>query len=75
MIGRKPQQTRLKNGVARCESFIPLGREREIDHHDRVLLHDPDQQNDADQGNDAQVRIEDDQRDQRAQARPKEASR
>jgi len=34
------------------------GIEREVDHHDGVLLHDADQQHDADGGNQRQVLTE-----------------
>jgi len=30
------------------KAALAFGRQREIDHHDRVLLHDPDQKDDAD---------------------------
>ena len=49
-------------------AFVALGREREIDHQNRVLLHDADQQNDADDGDDAQVGVRQHQRQQRAHA-------
>jgi hypothetical protein len=34
---------------------VPLGVQREVDHHDRVLLDDADQQDDADHRDDAQI--------------------
>jgi hypothetical protein len=34
--------------LARALALDPFGVEGEIDHHDRVLLHDADQQDDAD---------------------------
>ena len=36
--------------------FLALRLEGEVDHHDRVLLHDADQQNDADQRDDVRDR-------------------
>jgi hypothetical protein len=36
---------------------IMLRFEREIDHHDGVLLDDADQQDDADQGNDIEIHV------------------
>ena len=45
----KPQQTRLIDGFFRRQTFVALGVEREVDHHDRVLLHDADEQDDADE--------------------------
>ena len=41
----------------------------EVDHHDRVLLHDADQQDDADQRDDAQLLPADQQREDRPHAR------
>ena len=43
--------------------------EREVDHHDRVLLDDADQQNDADEGDDRHLHVEHLERQQRADAR------
>ena len=42
--------------------------DREIDHHDRVLLHDSDQHDDADERVDIQLVVEQQQRGQRAHA-------
>ena len=42
------QQAGLIYRVVRRFAFLPLGIEREVDHHDGVLLHDADQQYDAD---------------------------
>ena len=52
-------------------ALFPCSRsafEREIDHHDAVLLHDADEQNDADDGDDAQILMENHQRQERAHA-------
>ena len=35
--------------------LLALGLQREVDHHDGVLLHNSDQKNDADQRDDIQV--------------------
>src|SRR5579871_2639057 len=43
-----------------------LGYQRKVDHHDGVLLHDADQQDDADHRNNAQLHLEQQQRDKRA---------
>ena len=51
----------------------PAALEREVDHHDRVLLHDADQHDDADHGDDRQVHAEHHQDDQRADARRRQA--
>ena len=50
-------------------AFLALGFEREVDHHDGVLLHDADQQDDADQRDDAEIGVADHQGQQRADAR------
>ena len=42
------QQAGLVDRLARRLAFVALGVEREVDHHDRVLLDDADQQDDAD---------------------------
>ncbi len=47
-----PASTEARARTVLSRSF---GRERKIDHHDRVLLHDTDQQDDADQRDDAQI--------------------
>src|SRR5213075_389707 len=62
------QQTGLEYRFARLEAPVALGVEREVDHHDRVLLDDPDQQYDADQRNDTEVGLEQQQREQRTDA-------
>ena len=62
------QQARLVDGVARRQAFDALGFQREVDHHDGVLLDDADQQDDADDGDDVEVVAEQHQRQQRADA-------
>ena len=57
------------NGLKRAFPLVAFGFERKIDHHDRVLLHDTDQQDDADQRDDAQIVPEQDEQDQRADPR------
>ena len=47
---------------------LALGLQREVDHHDGVLLHDADQQDDADQRDDVEVVAGDQQRQDRADA-------
>ena len=46
----EPQQAGLVNRFLRRQSLLALRIQREINHHDRVLLHDADQQDDPDQG-------------------------
>jgi len=50
-----------------------LGRDREVDHHDAVLLDDADQQNDADQGDQAEVVAESHQDHQARRHQPRES--
>ena len=38
-----------------AHALLALGLEREVDHHDGVLLHDADQQHDADDADDVEV--------------------
>ena len=49
--------------------------EREVDHHDGVLLDDADQQDDADQRNDIEILVEENQRGNARPRRPKAASK
>jgi hypothetical protein len=53
---RQAQQARLDDGVGRRRASFALCLEREVDHHDRVLLDDADQQDDADQRHHVQLR-------------------
>src|SRR3989442_797384 len=46
-----------------------LGLDREVDHHDRVLLHDADQHDHADEAVDVQLHAEEPERQQRPRAR------
>ena len=48
--------------------LVALGRDREVDHHDAVLLDDADQQDDADQRDQAEVESEHHQDRERADA-------
>ena len=47
---------------------VTLGRDREIDEHDAVLLDDPDQQNDADDADNRKIHVPEIERKQRADA-------
>jgi hypothetical protein len=62
------QQRRLEDRLARRLAALALGVERKVDHHDRVLLDDADEQHDADDADDAEIAAVDDQRQQRADA-------
>jgi hypothetical protein len=53
--GPKAQQAGLEDRIARAQALFALGVQRKVDHHDRVLLDDADQQDDADHRNDAQL--------------------
>src|SRR5712671_6744092 len=63
------QQAGLVDGLARCLALLALGIEREVDHQDRVLLDDADQQDNADNRDDSEIAAGDDQRKQRADPR------
>ena len=52
-----------------------LGDQREIDHHDGVLLHNADQKNDADHRDQAEVGFKEEQSQQVLRRRRKEAWR
>ena len=62
------QQAGLMDRLARRLALVALGLQREVDHHDGVLLDDADQQDDADDRDDVDVVAGDQQRDQRAGA-------
>ena len=64
----EPQQRRLVDGLFGRLSVLALRLEREVDHHDRVLLHDADEQHDADERDDAEVVARGDEREDRADA-------
>ena len=68
MMGRKRSRQAWKIASSGGLPSLALGLEREVDHHDGVLLHDADEQDDADQRDDAEVRARDEQREQRADA-------
>ena len=55
MIGRKRSRhaSRIASSGFLCS--LALGFEREVDHHDRVLLDDADEQDEADERDDAEV--------------------
>ena len=49
------QQARLVDRFLRRLPSFALGLEREVDHHDRVLLDDADEQDDADERDHAEI--------------------
>src|SRR5204863_9895020 len=59
------QQASLTYGVERSLSLETLRIQREVDHHDRVLLHDSYEKNDADHGDDAELLAANEQRGER----------
>src|SRR4051812_41466185 len=63
------EQARLVNRLERRDALVALRFERKIDHHDRVLLHDADQEHDPDQRDHVEVALAHDEREQRADAR------
>ena len=62
------QQGRLHDRLLGRQTLVALGLDREVDHQNRVLLHDAHQQHDADQRDHRQVVAEQHQRQQRADA-------
>ena len=68
MIGRNRSSAALMMDSRGRQAFVALGIEREVDHHDRVLLDDAHQQHDADQRDHREVVAEQHQREQRADA-------
>ena len=56
MIGRKRSRHAWWIDSSGDMPVIALRLEREVDHHDRVLLHDADEEDDADERDDAEVR-------------------
>src|SRR6266851_1180530 len=65
----EPQQTSLIDRLRRRHPLLAFGLQRKVDHHDRILLHNADQQNDSDQRNHTQVHMKQQQRQNRAHAR------
>ncbi|KAG9548122.1 hypothetical protein KCV01_g23886, partial [Aureobasidium melanogenum] len=53
--GPETQQARLEDRVGRCLPVRALTFQREVHDHDRVLLHDADEQHDADDADHVQV--------------------
>src|SRR5438874_13430739 len=64
----KAQQRGLVDRLARRFALIALRLEREVDHHDAVLLDDTDQQDDANDRDDAEIAAIGHQRQERADA-------
>ena len=62
------QQACLVDRFDGCLAFFSLRFQRKVDHHDRVFLHDSNQENDSDQRDDAQIHVSDLEREQRSQA-------
>src|SRR6185437_3297884 len=48
--GAEAQQAGLVDGLPRRFAVLALGLEREVNHHDGVLLHNADEQDEADEG-------------------------
>src|SRR5262249_31576228 len=53
--GAEAQQAGLVDGLAWAQALFALGIDGEVDHEDRVLLDDANEQNDADEGDDGEV--------------------
>src|SRR5262249_28824183 len=65
----EPEQTRLVDRGFGCLAVLAFGLERKVDHHDRVLLHDSNQQNNPDEPYDVEFGAADHQRQNRADTR------
>jgi hypothetical protein len=48
----------IRDGLLRLHALGPLGFEREVYQHDRILLDDADEQDDPDQRDHAEVEME-----------------
>jgi hypothetical protein len=72
MIGRK-RRMQASRMAFRRHALVALRVQREVDHHDGVLLDDTDQHQDADDGDHGQVHVEQAQRHQRAHRRRRQA--
>ena len=55
MIGRNRSRLASRIASSGCLCSFAFGFEREVDHHDRVLLHDADEQHETDERDDAEV--------------------
>src|SRR5258708_7543289 len=67
--GPRTKQACFIDGVERSLSFLALGFEREVNHHDGIFLDDADEQDNSDQRDDAEFRAAEKQRENRANAR------
>ena len=67
MIGRK-RRRQASSIASRVSRPCPLGFEREVDHHDRVLLDDADQQQNPNRGDDGELDVEQPERQRRSDA-------
>src|SRR5216683_8245857 len=64
----EPLQARPMNGLLRGEAVVALEVERDVDHHDGILLHDPDEQDDPDHRDDREIHAAEKQGQKRADA-------
>src|SRR6185437_2603749 len=67
--GAEANRAGLHDRITRGLVVIALRLDGEVDHHDRVLLHQPYQHDDADEGVETELRAEDDQREECTKAR------
>ena len=72
MIGRKRRLQAWRIASAGPLALVALGMDREVDHHDRVLLHQADQEEHPDQRDHAELGAERTEREERAHARRRE---
>src|SRR5258708_6127791 len=67
--GPEAQEARPVDRFFRRQALLALRLEREVDHHDGVLLHDADQEDDSNQCNDAELGLHQEKSEKRADAR------
>ena len=58
MMGRKRTMRGFEDRLVRLDMPLALAVQREVDHHDRILLHDADQHDHADKGIEAERDVE-----------------
>src|SRR5438552_1589362 len=64
----KRRDASSRDGSGEAERAAAARLDREVDHHDPVLLHEADEEDDADEGVDRELGLEDEERQERAEA-------
>ena len=68
-LAAETQKAGLKDGIFRFHAILSLRCQSEINHHNRVLLHDSNEQDNADQRNNAEIFPADNESEQGARCR------